>query len=71
MIELTTRSDEFVVAGGIAVAVANPHTCGGFQHLIDQEVLVDGVVRRIIGVERAAHAPPWVAGEGIGVLWYP
>jgi len=70
MIELTSMSDEFDVAGGVAVAVANPRECDDFCHLIDKYVRVDGMVHHIIGVERAAHAPPWLAGEGIALLWH-
>lgn len=39
-----------------------------FSHLIDNEVEIDGVVYRCIGIERRSHSGLHRIGEPIGIL---
>jgi hypothetical protein len=68
-----TDPEWFKVDGGKgdAAVVPNPHECDDFYHLIGQHVLIDGQVRRVRGVERFMHMPPWRAGERISLWLYP
>lgn len=60
---------QFTVTGrGICHAVTNPRECYDFDHLIGAEVLIDGQLRKVLGVERFMHSAPWRAGEKIGLL---
>lgn len=42
-----------------------------FSHLLGRCVLLDGSPFLVSGVERFAHAPPWHAGEKIGLFATP
>jgi hypothetical protein len=39
----------------------------GIQELVGAEVLIDGKVHRVLGVERFMHMPPWSEGELVGL----
>lgn len=68
MIKLQSLGLPFVVRGMMAFAVRNPSACDDFSHLIGHDVKLNGELARVHGVERQAHAPPWKAGEIIGVV---
>lgn len=36
--------------------------------LLGCEVLIDGIVRKVVGVEKFMHCPPWRKGEACGLL---
>jgi hypothetical protein len=54
--------------GGLVFSVNNPFECQDFEHLIGASARIDGKDYTIVGVERFAHAPPWIEGEVIGLL---
>ena len=39
-----------------------------FAHLIGAEVIINGALVTVVGVERFAHSPPWRRGEDIGLM---
>lgn len=57
----------FPINGKQCYGVLNPERCNNFDHLIGQSVLIDQKPHTIIGVERFAHAPPYIAGEKIAL----
>lgn len=56
---------------GLVLVVLNPSDCETFDHMTGQRVVIDGVTRYVCAVERFAHAPPYRAGEPIGLLVEP
>lgn len=68
LLELKSISTYQVIGRGTAFAVANPHECHDFSHLIGQKVKIDDAYFIVRGVERLAHTPPWKKGENIGLL---
>jgi hypothetical protein len=53
---------------GVVSVVALDRDYDDFSALIGLDVLIDGTVRRVHGVERFAHTSPWRCGETIGLL---
>jgi C4-type Zn-finger protein len=45
-----------------------PRDVPNFDHLLEQEVIIDACLYRCRGVERFSHSPPWQAGETIGLV---
>ena len=65
---LKFRTEDMIKVNGYRNAVVkNPYECKDFGHIIGKDVEIDGVVERVIGVERYAHYPPWREGEMIGL----
>ena len=48
-------------------SVENPSTCENFDHLVGENVEIDGIPYKVHAVERFAHMPPWRVGEIIGL----
>lgn len=64
-----TPLGQFELPGrGTVYSVANPVECSDFDHIIGKWVGIASSAKRVVAVERAAHAPPWRAGELIGLL---
>lgn len=42
-----------------------------FSHLINQEVLIDRLLYKCLGVSKYTHCPPWSRGEVVGLLVEP
>ena len=60
--------DSYMVKGNDCFAVKNDRECDDFSHLIGHGVLIDGNKRRVIGIERLTHSPPWKKGESIALM---
>ncbi len=60
--------DNFFVNGRACYVVENPERCNDFTHLIGQEVEIDNVAWRIVGVECFLHLPPFKVGEPIALM---
>ena len=45
----------------------NPYKCWDFDHLIDQYIIINGMVRKVVGVEKFMHCEPYLKGESIGI----
>ena len=59
----------FYISGrGKAYTVRNPKKCVNFNHLVDQEIIMNGDRRIVVGIEKFAHHPPWVEGEIISLV---
>jgi hypothetical protein len=56
-----TRKDKDIYS------VYNDRECENFNHLIGCNVKIDDKIKKIIGVERFCHNPPWRKGEKIGL----
>lgn len=60
-----------ITGKGTAYVVRNPVRCYSFNHLLGKEILLNGEIRKVIGVERHAHNPPWDKDEPISILVEP
>lgn len=45
----------------------NPVKCWDFDHLIGHYIIIDDCVRKVMGVEKFLHLPPYRKGENIGI----
>jgi hypothetical protein len=63
-----TSQEIYMVGGKKYVVVENPKECENFDHIIGHNIEIDGIIEKVIGVERFCHCPPWSAGEKIGLL---
>lgn len=53
---------------GRIFVVENPAECQDFKHLIGRDAAINGDPYFITAVEHFAHAPPYRAGEKIGLV---
>ena len=58
----------FISNGHDLFTVLNDRSCQNFDHLIDSNVQIGGVTRKVIRVERFIHSPPWREGEKIVLM---
>ena len=63
-----TARDEFKIGDKTCFSVLNQSECNDFKHLIGKTVLVDGIERKVIGVETFAHAAPYRKDEPISLM---
>ncbi len=48
--------------------VENPTECNDFNHLTNENVLIDSKTYYVIAVECFMHCPPWRKGEKISLM---
>ena len=60
--------DKFTVHGNDCFPVLNPRECDDFKYLTGKTVLMNGIKRKVVSVERFAHCPPWRKGEKIALM---
>lgn len=57
--------------GNWSCIIENPTECQDFKHLTQREARINGHLYFIVAVEHFAHAPPYRAGEKIGLVVRP
>jgi hypothetical protein len=63
-----TSLESFAIKGrGKVYTIANPEECSAFDHFLGA-ALIDGVERKVIGVERWAKLGPHRKGAPIGLM---
>lgn len=67
LLRFESRS-RFEINGNDCFPVKLGHDCFNFDHLIGQEVFINGVKRKVIGVEFFAHSAPWSKDEGVALM---
>ena len=62
--------DEWSTKGKKCFVVHNQTKCRDWTHLINNQVLIDGVAWKVAGVE-SKGCGPWFAGEPISLMVIP
>lgn len=68
MIEYESLNKFTISNRGTIFIVELDRECENFDFLLDEQVKIDGVTKRVTAVEKFAHMPPWRKGEKIGLL---
>lgn len=61
--------EEFTIEGvGTAYVISLDRDYADFDSLLRQQVLLNGELYTVRGIERFTHAPPWHLGEKVAIL---
>jgi len=67
MFEFKSMS-KYQIKGKDCYGVKNPIECNDFDHLVGVTVVIDGELKKVIGVESFCTAPPCRKDEKIGLM---
>jgi hypothetical protein len=68
MMELTVEGEYFIEGRGLLFHGPLPVTIQDRSELNGKEILINGEVHIVKGVELFMHMPPWREGESCGIL---